>query len=163
MNNCGTEGRQRRPNVVNGTGRERGRLLTPAGGKKRKAAAVVEFAVAAPVLVTLVFGMIEFGRVMMVEQELTNAAREGCRAGVLAGGTTSAVTSVVTNYLANSGVPLSNPANQITVSPDPSTALAGTAITVTVSVPFSAVSWLPVPMFMGNSTLTASVVMRKET
>jgi Flp pilus assembly protein TadG len=148
--------------AVSETGRARGRLLTPVGGRNRRGAAVVELAFVAPVLVTLVFGMIEFSRVMMVEQELTNAAREGCRTGVLSGSGSSDVTNTVTNYLTNSGIRLTNPANEISVSPDPSTAAAGTAITVTVNVPFNDVSWLQVPMFMGGKTLTASVVMRKE-
>ena len=49
-----------------------------------------------------------------------------------------------------------------TVSPDPSTANPGDAITVTVSISFNDVSWLPVPMFLGGKTLSASVVMAKE-
>ena len=57
--------------------------------KTRRAAAVVEFAVVAPVLFLLVFGMIEFGRMVMVQQVLTNASREGARVGILDGSTTS--------------------------------------------------------------------------
>lgn len=33
----------------------------------------------APVLFLFVFGIIEIGRMLMVRQALTNAAREGCR------------------------------------------------------------------------------------
>jgi Flp pilus assembly protein TadG len=131
---------------------------TPTAAGRRDGAAAVEFAVVVPVLIILVFGMIEFSRLMMVEQVLDNAAREGCRRAVLNTATTSDVNTVVTNYLNNSGIS----GESITVSPDPSTASAGTAITVTVSVPFSSVSWLPHPMFLGGATLTASVVMCKE-
>jgi hypothetical protein len=49
-----------------------------------------------------------------------------------------------------------------TVSPDPSTANPNDAITVTVSIPFNNVSWLPVPMFLGGKTLSGSVIMAKE-
>ena len=49
--------------------------------KNRLAAAAVEFAVVAPVFLLLVFGMIEYGRMVMVYQILTNASREGARVG----------------------------------------------------------------------------------
>ncbi len=51
--------------------------------RNRRGAAVVEFAVVAPVFFLLVFGMIEFGRAIMVQQILTNASREGARVAVL--------------------------------------------------------------------------------
>ena len=39
---------------------------------------------------------------------------------------------------------------------------AGTVITVTASVPFSNVSWMSSPWFLGGKTLTANSQMRKE-
>jgi Flp pilus assembly protein TadG len=111
-----------------------------------------------PVLVLLVFGMIEFGRLMMVEQILTNAARVGARKGSLPGTTSSDVTTAVTTYMNNSGLS----GYSSTVSPDPSTANPGDGITVTVSIPFSKVSWLPTPQWLGGKTISASVVMAKE-
>jgi Flp pilus assembly protein TadG len=130
--------------------------------RPRPGAAVVEFALLAPLLMTVFLGMIEMSRVMMIEQILNNAAREGARKGVLAGSATSDVQTAVSNYMTNSAVTLSDPTNQVSVSPDPSTASAGTSITVTINVTYSSVSWLPISLFMGNRTLSASVVMRKE-
>ena len=43
----------------------------------RQGAAAVEFALVVPVFFLMVFGMIEFGARIMVQQLLTNAAREG--------------------------------------------------------------------------------------
>jgi|GraSoiStandDraft_27_1057306.scaffolds.fasta_scaffold262607_2 Flp pilus assembly protein TadG len=126
---------------------------------QRRGAAAVEFAIVAPLLVALVLGLIEFGRVLMVGQILTNAAREGCRTAVLEGSTTTDVNTTVSNYLTGSGI---SGAPAPTVSPDPSSAAPGSSITVTVSVPFNNVSWLPVPLFMGGKTLSATVIMRKE-
>src|SRR5947209_7170254 len=105
-------------------------------GRRRRArrygAAAVEMAFIAPVLFTLVLGIIEFGRVMMVEEVLNNAAREACRKAVLEGSTTADARTTASTYMSNATVPLSNAANQVTVSPDPSTAGPGTAITVTI-------------------------------
>ncbi len=129
---------------------------------RRSGASAVEFALIAPFLVTLILGMIEFGRVMMVEQILVNAAREGARAAVLPGSSASNARTVVTNYLSSSSITLSNPTSQVSVSPDPSTSTPGTAITVTITVPFNNLSWLPFSVFMGGKSLSGSAVMRLE-
>ena len=127
----------------------------------RRGAAAVEFAIIAPVFFLLVFGMIEFGRMIMVQQIITNASREGARIAVLDGATTNGVTTQVTNYL--DGASISGAS--VTVTPDPPTdAQWGEPVTVDVSIPFSNVSWLPAPMFVGSDTeLSASTSMRRET
>jgi Flp pilus assembly protein TadG len=128
--------------------------------KRRRGAAAVEFAIVLPVFVILVFGMIEYGRMVMVQQVITNASREGARRAVLDGATASAVQTAVASYLTNASV---NGANQAVVSPaNLATAASGDPITVTVSVPFSAVSWLPSPMYLGGKTLSATTTMRRE-
>jgi hypothetical protein len=48
------------------------------------------------------------------------------------------------------------------VDPNPSTAASGEEVTVTVSVPYASITWLPAPKFLIGKTLTASSVMRKE-
>jgi Flp pilus assembly protein TadG len=60
-----------------------------------KAAALIEFAVALPLLVVLVVGIFDFGGAFNLKQELNNAAREGARFGA----------SQPTNDLLNSGTP----------------------------------------------------------
>src|SRR5713101_5312317 len=70
--------------------------FTSRGRNKRQGAAAVEFAFVAPIFVILTLGMIEFGRLIMVEQMITNAAREGCRAVSIAAGTAWDATSDVT-------------------------------------------------------------------
>ena len=129
--------------------------------KRRRGAAAVEFAFVAPVFFLLVLGMIEFGRMVMVQQVITNGSREGARVAVLDGTTGAEVQAVVEGYLSTANVPGAT----ITVDPtEPSTAGYGAPVTVTVSVPFSEVSWLPTPMLMGGDTeLTAATVMRRET
>ena len=50
----------------------------------QKGAAAVEFAIVIVLLLTLIFGMIEFSLAMFNQQVITNAAREGARAGIVA-------------------------------------------------------------------------------
>ncbi len=97
----------------------------------------------------------------MVEQILTNAAREGARVAVLDSATSSGVTSQVTTYLQNAGITGAT----VTINPtSPASATYGQPVTVTVQVQFSNVSWLPHPWFIsGSKNLTATSVMRRET
>ncbi|NMC19699.1 MAG: pilus assembly protein [Thermogutta sp.] len=128
--------------------------------KERLGVAAVEFAVVAPLFFLLLLGMIEFGRMVMVQQVITNASREGARLGVLDGTTTTEITNAVEAYLASGGVRNAT----VTVTPDPpSQAGYDEPVTVTVRVPFSQVSWLPTPMFLGGTELSAVTVMRRET
>lgn len=132
----------------------------------RRGAAAVEFALVAPLFFLLIFGMIEFGRMVMVQQVITNASREGARVAVLDGSTHTEVQQTVDDYLASASI--SGATVQI-VPYEPSAAGYGEPVTVTVQVPFSQVSWLPGPMltmFLGrdkNINLTATTVMRRET
>ena len=126
----------------------------------RRGAAAVEFAVVLPVFITLVFGMIEYGRMVMVQQVITNAAREGCRKAVMDGTTSQEVQDVVNNYLESAGITSAT----ITITPsEPSEAGAGEPVTVSVSVPYDQVSWLPSPMYLSGTEMSATCVMRRET
>jgi Flp pilus assembly protein TadG len=128
---------------------------------RRVGAAAVEFAIVAPLFFLLVFGMVEFGRMVMVQQVITNASREGARKAVLDGASSSNVKSSVVTYMSSGGITIAT--SNVTIDPsDPSTAASGSPVTVTVSVPFNQVSWLPSPMFLGSRMMTASTVMRRE-
>ena len=48
----------------------------------RRAASAVEFALIAPLMISFTFGLIEFGRLMLVKQTATHATREGARVAV---------------------------------------------------------------------------------
>jgi Flp pilus assembly protein TadG len=120
--------------------------------------AVVEFAIVAPVFFMMVIGFIEFGRALMVQQVLVNASRVGARQASTIGATTGQVQTAVEAY--TSGVSINGV--KVTVTPDPSAAVAGTAITVEATVPFGSVSWMNAPWFLAGKTLKASSTMRKE-
>ena len=125
----------------------------------RRGAVAVEFALVAPVFLLLIFGILEFGQLIMVQQILTNASREGARLAVLEGTTLSEVQTALDEYLANSSISGAS----VTVTPSSlSNAESGAPITVTVSVPFSQVSWIPSPWLLDGTTLSASTLMRRE-
>ena len=137
--------------------------------QRRLGAAAVEFAIVAPIFFLMIFGMLELGRAVMVQQVITNASREGARIAVLDGslvtGTVASpgVRDSVQRYLTSANID----ADSVTITIDPATpssASYGAPVTVTVSVPFSEVSWLPTPKYLvGNRTLSSATVMRRET
>ena len=128
--------------------------------RNRRGAAAVEFAIVAPLFFLLIFGMIEFGRMVMVQQIITNGSREGARIAVLDGTSTAEIVTAVEAYLQNASIAGAD----VTIIPDPpNSAGYGDPVSVTVSIPFNQVSWLPSPMFLGGNTMTATTVMRRET
>ncbi len=134
--------------------------------RNRQGAAAVEFAIVAPIFFMMIFGMIEFGRVIMVQQVLTNASREGARAAVVDGSTSAGTKTVVSNYLSSAGISGATISvlNSGGTAVEPSTVGYGETVTVKVVVPFNNVSWIPHPWFLSSSTeLKASTVMRRET
>jgi Flp pilus assembly protein TadG len=120
----------------------------------------VEFAIVAPCFFLFALGIIEIGRAMMVQTLITNAAQLGARAGALNGAQNSDVTSAVNSYLANAGI--SGASSTPTPSP-PSSANPGQDVRVTVTIPYSSVSWLPTPSYLGSTTLSATALVQRET
>jgi len=137
--------------------------------ERRRGAAAVEFAIVAPIFFLMILGMLELGRAVMVQQVITNASREGARIAVLDGAQVTGtdadpgVTDSVQRYLQNANIDPDSAT--ITINPaSPGDAGYGDPVTVTVDIPFSEVSWLPVPRYLvGNKTLSAATVMRRET
>lgn len=125
---------------------------------QRRGLAVTEFAIVAPVFFLMIIGFIEVGRALMVQQVLINASRVGARMATTAGATTGAVQTAVEDYTTGVAVP----GVTVAVSPNPATAIPGSVVTVTTSVPFNSVSWMRAPWFLGGKTLTANSQMRKE-
>ncbi len=129
------------------------------GNFPRYGTATVEFALVAPLFFLFLMGTIEFGRVMMVQNVLITAAREGARAAIISGATAAAVKQKATSYASTAGVP----STTATVEPtNLSTATTATPIKVTVSVEFDDVSWLPSPWFLKGRMLSGSTSMRLE-
>jgi Flp pilus assembly protein TadG len=117
------------------------------------------------VFFAMIFGIIEVGRGLMVQQLLTEAARRGARAGVIEGTSSAQIKSAVTDYLASVGVNGSTAGVSVNDAPidsvEAQTMPAYTEITVNVSVPVSSCTWLPVSWFLSGS-ISGQYTMRRE-
>jgi hypothetical protein len=84
-----------------------------ATGGGQRSQALIEFALISPVLLLLLFGIIDIGRAIFYYDTLSHAAREGARTAVIAANmqpTNSSVLATVTSQLV--GAPVSAPCPQ---------------------------------------------------
>jgi Flp pilus assembly protein TadG len=125
----------------------------------RRGAALVEFALLLPIMLLLLVGAWEAGRMIEINLILSNAAREGAREAA-GGDTSSKVQQTVINYLQNAGLPTTNAVvtvTDLTHPGDPASATQLDQIQVTVSIPFKDVRWSTLTLVTSPSTqLTAS-------
>lgn len=123
-------------------------------GTRARAAAVVEFAVVLPLLLTILFGIIEYGWVFMVRQTLQTAAREGCRIAVLQTATEDAIEARIAQVMQPTG---------LTYSVSMTHATSGNPVeTVEVSVPYNDVSLMGGFFGPHNYDIAGTCSMRKE-
>lgn len=134
-------------------------------GKTRKGAAAVEFAIVLPLLIIVLFGIIEFSIVLYDKAMITNASREGARAGIVAQiprVTDGEITTVVNTYCQSHLITLGAANNPVTTVARTGPNF-GDEITVTVQYNYG---FLVLPRFIttmsGTMTLTATSVMRLE-
>ena len=136
-----------------------------------RGATAVEFALLLPLLVLLIFGMIDFGRAINAQITITQAAREGARVLALPGGTTvgSDGQPAYVDRAVAAGIGLGLGASNITDLPDtnPTTPLTGcpagsgsTGDDAVVKVTYTFRFITPVASIFGaTKTLTAEGVM----
>ena len=124
--------------------------------RRRRGVAVVEMAVVLPLLLALLFGIIEFGWVFMIRQTVVNAAREGCRVAVLRTSTNDDVGDRVRAVMATLGY-----AEGTEWSFTATDVIAGVQ-NVTVSISLDAVSLTGGFILTGGSDMEGTCTMRKE-
>ncbi|MDH3295983.1 MAG: pilus assembly protein [Acidimicrobiia bacterium] len=122
-----------------------------------RGAILAEFALVAPVLIMIVFGIIEFAFVLSRSQAIEAAAREGGRLASLSSTTTADIEARVGDALV--AVPLDG-APTVTVSPvQACLGREGQAVTVTVTAPHR----LTIPLVLDRQlTLQGRSVFRCE-
>jgi Flp pilus assembly protein TadG len=141
----------------------------------RRGAAIIEFAVCAPLLFLLILGMFEVGRYINVGEMVTNASRYGARQAALSGATVSTVQTQTKTFLSSSGVNAAtatvavenetSPGNgAFAATSDLSSVPVGSAVRIRVTVDFAQVTWVPQGFFKSvlPSTISGVTVMRKE-
>jgi hypothetical protein len=96
----------------------RSRVAYLRGRKLERGQSLVEFVLALPILLVIVFGIIEFASAWRSYQVITNVAREGTRVGVTPSGDQTTVDNRVTSLLTQSGLASAPPTTTISYSCD---------------------------------------------
>lgn len=130
---------------------------------QRRGVASVELAALLPLLVLLLLGTWEVGRLVDVQQSITNAAREGGRQASTGTKSVAQVQQAVTNYLARAGLPTTNVV--VTVSnatdtsrPEPYGANQLDRFRVDVTMPFNDVRWVMINNFTSGYSIRSKSV-----
>lgn len=131
----------------------------------RRGAAAVEFALVATVFFMFVFGIFEIGRLVMLQQIMGEACRQGARRAILENADESEVVDLVesrlaANSIAGATVTITWP----TKDTQPNMANLGfqDPLTVRATVPYSDVSWLPPVWVFQSAVMEAQSTMRVE-
>ncbi len=115
-----------------------------------------------PILVLLVFGIIEFGRVLYTYMIVTDLSREGARKGAVGGRDSEIVTTVEDNAGA-AGLDITDPNFTVDVTPaSAGTRARGTSVTVTVSYPVDIIAPVIGGIIGDPYIVTARTTMRVE-
>ena len=144
-------------------------------GPRRRGAAVLEFAIVAPLFALWLLGMIELSRAMMVKVILSDAARKGCRTGIYRDKANSDIVSDCTdvvrdnNFTSGQFNPNSVGSISITVTDPNGHALndaldapSGSIVSVQVSIPVASITWVPSIFMPAASLESETVVMMKQ-
>jgi uncharacterized protein (UPF0333 family) len=119
-------------------------------GLRERGAAAVEFALVLPILMLIIFGIVDFGRMLNAQITLTEAAREGARATSLVN---AAAGDVRIDAVLNGMSPVTDSITSCPITPGPTDDAE-----VTLSHEFSFVT--PIGLLAGGTaTLTGKGVM----
>lgn len=125
----------------------------------RKGLMLVEAALTLPLLLLLVFGVMEYSWAFLNFQHVTNAARQGARVAARADSMSADVTREVQAVLNSQGITVYT----LAISPGDVSALdPGDPITVTVTVPYANLSLTGFSLLPLPGNLRSSITMAKE-
>jgi Flp pilus assembly protein TadG len=130
---------------------------------ERCGVAAVEFAILLPLIMALLFGTIEVGRLIEIQQIMSNAAREGGRQASTGQLTNAQVQQVILDYLTAASIPTANATVTVTnltsSGVDALRAAQMDQFQVNVSLPFSDVRWVALNWFVpANQVMSAQAV-----
>ena len=129
--------------------------------RSESGASAVELALLLPVLMMILFGIIEFGMALYRQAILTNASREGARLGIVQSIppiANAAVDARIDTYLTAAGI---NPGT-VTRNTPVLTGGTGSNVTVTLTLPYTYVVLPGLTSITPSINLVATTVMRHE-
>ena len=132
---------------------------------RRSGGSLIEILFVLPLLLSLTFGVCEYGYYFFLKGSQVDAARYGARTAILSTATSTTVNTAVKNSMTNSG--FSSACYSVTTNPSDLTGLpTGTPITVTVTSTWGAAGVSLLPSALGgipsSKTVVGTAVMDRE-
>jgi len=141
-----------------------------------KGIAIVEFAIVLPLLLLLVFGIMEFGFIIFDKAVVTNASREGARAGIVyqtdsldgsySPRSDSEIEQVINNYVGTRLINFAEESISVTISPGEGGRTGiyrGQPLTVTVNYEYDFLVLSGLAGVLGETVnIGAETIMRME-
>jgi Flp pilus assembly protein TadG len=125
--------------------------------ERQKGQALVEFALVLPLLLLLLFGIVEFGRIFAADLMVIQSAREGARVGAVGEGDTAIIQRV-----RDTAAPLDPSLLEIRITPGEEDRTRGAEVRVEVSYPVQVFAPF-ISIFTGEVvTVEAMMTMRVE-
>jgi len=127
-------------------------MPTSSPSPNQRGASAVEMAIILPLLLTVVFAIIDYSRFFFIRSTVTAAVADATRLAVLPGTTDAMIAAAITQALLD---PLNQAAGQTpNVTVTPAQRSAGQPVTVTASLPFSP---LILPQFLGMALFPQNI------
>lgn len=148
-----------------------GRLLGPRGGRSERGQSLIEMVLVLPLLLLVLFGILEFANAWRVYQNITNSAREGARRATVLSSTQVEVQQQIDNRLTAGGLdPAKANVRLVLCTPGSGSCDIGDPDTVEISYPFQFHMVGPIAELIcggcgsgfGSVTLFTRSVMRNE-
>ncbi|MGJ7919801.1 TadE/TadG family type IV pilus assembly protein [Neobacillus sp. LXY-4] len=124
--------------------------------KSEKGQSLVEFALVLPLLLLLLFGIVDFGRVFHAYLTIDHAGREAARVASI-GKPDTIIKSTAVNY----GVSINLKTDQVTVNPNETARSSGDEVEIKIVYPINFLTPI-IGDIVGPLTLTDKTVMRVE-
>jgi Flp pilus assembly protein TadG len=132
---------------------------------RRLGAAVVEFAILAPLLVLLIVGMVEVTRAVQVKMALSDSVRHACRIGIQPHTDNSMVEERVKDILKSNEIGTSDVEIDIKVNgikADVKTAQRHDRVSLAVTLSLSEVGWVTPLIFAADAKQTETITMMRQ-
>lgn len=123
----------------------------------RRGQAMVELAIVLPILLLVIMGIIDFGRIYHGHLAVTTAAREGARQAAI-----GASDLQITEIVLAAAAPLPAAALTVQISPPAASRTSGTAVTVEVRYRLPVLTPVIQALLPSPYTVVGQAVMRRE-
>lgn len=130
----------------------------PRANRCCRASTLIEAAIVLPLLLLVIFGLIEYGSLFLRLQQVENVARQAARTAALPDATSGQVSTLISTMMNNAGLGASGYTPTVSsIAVDP-----GEQVSVTIQITYANISITNAPLIPVPTTISRTVVMAKE-